>query len=211
MKHTLIAVILFFSMACNMAIAAQEGLSEQERNILSQRVTQKVEEFTHSLSRMVDDTQSRDVRTSHQKNILGLTMGKGDPYDIIEDGRVKHSTGVKMKTSSVNRTTITTQLLKTYLRRLYDPSIGKSQMPYKKIQIETADFVKVDNIEQEGDHYVCNAVFYQKFYGTRRDGSQYIDWTAKSIKCYITPIKLPDGNGYDVKLADISVLKTERI
>ena len=146
MKHTLIAIILFFSMACNMAIAAQEGLSEQERNILSQRVTQKVEEFTHSLSRMVDDTQSRDVRTSHQKNILGLTMGKGDPYDIIEDGRVKHSTGVKMKTSSVNRTTITTQLLKTYLRRLYDPSIGKSQMPYKKIQIETADFVKVDNI-----------------------------------------------------------------
>ena len=80
MKHTLIAIILFFSMACNMAIAAQEGLSEQERNILSQRVTQKVEEFTHSLSRMVDDTQSRDVRTSHQKNILGQTLVMVYPY-----------------------------------------------------------------------------------------------------------------------------------
>lgn len=211
MKHTLIAIILFFTMANNMVALSQEAISEQEKNVLSQRVTQKVEEFTHSLSRMVDDTQSRDVRTSHQKNILSLTMGKGDPYDIVEDEQVKHSTGVKMVTSSVNRATKTTQLLKTYLKRLYDPSTGRSQMSYKKIKIESADFVKVDNIEREGDHYVCNAVFYQKFYGTRRDGSQYVDWTAKNIKCYIIPIELPDGKGYDVKLADISVLKTERI
>ncbi len=186
-------------------------ISETEKKFLSDRVLQKVEEFTKSLSNMVNDSLSKEVRTHHQYNILGLTMAKGEPYDIVIDSTQHHSTGVKMVTSSVNRSVTKSQLLKVYLKKLYNPITGKPEMKYKSITIETADHIQVENIEKEGDHYVCNAIFYQYFRGRNGDGSSYIDYTAKRIKCYIIPTELPDGKGFDVKLADISVIETRRI
>lgn len=212
MKNRIIisCLVLIFS---NILLYSQTKveISETEKKHLSERVLQKVEEFTKSLSNMVNESLSKEVRTHHQQNILGLTMAKGEPYDIIIDDQKHQSTGVKMVTSSVNRSVTKSQLLKKYLTRLYNPITGKPGMNYHSITIETADHVQVENIQREGDHYVCNAIFYQYFRGKRGDGTSYIDYTAKRIKCYIIPTELPDGKGFDVKLADISVIETRRI
>lgn len=189
------------------------GLTESEKAILRERVLQKTEEFFHSLSKMVDKTQSHNTRVEHQDRVLNMFMGKGDPYDLTyEDGKKEHSDGVKMFTSSVNNSIKTSQLLKNYLRKLYDPYKKKSKLPYTDIKIESANAVRVDNIENEGNHYVCVAYFYQDFYGIRDGQIIYKDRTCKKVKCYITHIDVPGvGKVFDAKLGDITVAYTQRL
>ncbi|MBD5424876.1 MAG: hypothetical protein HDR45_01605 [Bacteroides sp.] len=215
MRKQITLAILALTAICMPLIAKGQSInfSEDEKELLRQRVRQKVEEFGNALSRMVDTEQTHEVRMAHQKNLLNLFIGKGDPYDIEEgDGETKHSTGVKMMTSSVNSGHVSSSLLRSYIKKLYDPELRRSRLSYSKIRIETADAVRVDNIHKEGDHYVCIAYFYQNFYGIKDGRVIYKDRTCKRIKCYITPIKISDNDiVFDAKLADISVVSTERL
>lgn len=190
-------------------------LTPEQKEIVRQRVVQKVDEFVDALTRIVDNNMSHEVRVENQNNLLNLFIGKGQPYDY-EDfsvGRV-HSDGVQMWTSSVNRSGAYSQLLRNYIRRLYNPDKRRSEMSYNKIQIKKAAAVRVDNIQKEGDHYVCVAHFYQDFHGIKDGKVIYKDRTGKQIKCYISAIEIPDSGGdvvFDAKLGDITVTSTQRI
>lgn len=215
-KIKLLSLIIFCVLAGN--INAQNTLTEEQKVQFQNRVRQKVEEFQSSLSKVVNNGLRHDLRKEHFINVLKKFIGEGEPYDYYDialDERV-HSTGVKMQTSSKNRTYTSSQLLKTYMTKLYDPNTGRSKMSYSHIEIDSASAVRVDNIQRVGDHYECVAYFYQKFIGYVGTGEHrriaYSDKTGKKIRCYINKIELPDGNIiWDAKLGDIYVLSTERL
>lgn len=193
---------------------AQSGLTEGQKEQFRNRVKQKVEEFQDMLEKIVDNELRSDIRKESVTNALKLFIGEGDPYDYVDesiDQRI-HSDGVKMQTSSVNRSTTRTQKLKRYLYKLYNPQTGRSSMSYSKIVIESASAVRVDNIQRVGDHYECVAYFSQKFFGYRDGRIVYGDLTGKKIRCYITSIDLPTGQQiFEAKLGDIYVTSTERV
>lgn len=207
-----LSVLLLFIAVGN--IQAQSELTENQKAEFQNRVKQKVDEFQHALSNIVNIELRHDIRKENVTNLFKLFMGEGEPYDYYDfeaDKRV-HSTGVKMQTSSVNRTHNGSQKLKNYIYKLYDPETGKSKMAYTKIQIESASAVRVDNIEKVGDHYECVAYFCQKFIGYKDGRIWYSDKTSKKIRCYITSIDLPTGKRiFDAKLGDIYVLSTEKL
>ena len=212
--------LLLFIVACVFAgnINAQNTLTEEQKVQFQNRVRQKVEEFQSSLSKLVNNNLRTDIRKENVVNLLKLFIGEGEQYDYYDIGldRRVHNTGVKMQTSSKNRTYTSSQLLKKYIYKLYNPETGLSSLPYSHIEIDSASAVRVDNIQKVGDHYECVAYFYQKFIGFSGTGEcrrvAYSDKTGKKIRCYINSIELPNGKIiWDAKLGDIYVLSTERI
>lgn len=216
MKHLRLLLSLFVWCAfCTFTQAQEEAeLTEAQKKEFQLRVKQKVEEFQNGLSKMVNTELSHQARVEHQVNTLKKFIGEGDAYSYYDaelDRRV-NSKGVKMQTSSVNKEITKSQLLKKYIRRLYNPETGKSDLPYTKIQIDSASAVRVDNIVKVGDHYECVAYFAQKFIGYRDGKVWYSDKTGKKIRCYITKIDLPTGEPlFEAKLGDIYVLYTEKL
>lgn len=215
-KIKLFSFIVFCIFTGN--INAQNTLTEEQKVQFQERVRQKVEEFQNSLSKLANNELRHDIRKENVVNLLKLFIGEGEQYDYydIELDRRVHNTGVKMQTSSTNRTYTKSQLLKKYIYKLYNPENGRSSMPYSHIEIESASAVRVDNIQRVGDHYECVAYFYQKFIGFSGTGESrrwaYSDITSKKIRCYINSIELPSGNIiWDAKLGDIYVLSTERL
>lgn len=190
-----------------------QEITDAVKREIKERVEQKVSEFTNSLEMMVNDSLSHEVRKEYQVLALHLFMGMGEPYkyyDFELEEEIR-SSGVKMYTSSVNRVGISKQRLKGYIRRLYNPDTRRSELPYRKINIDFADHVKISDIERVGDHYECAAVFVQRFYGYR-DGGFYGDETVKKIRCYIDYKETIPGKGFwDIKLGDIYVLETKRL
>lgn len=215
MKKIINLLIIIFCAQISVAQTTVTDITPEQKEIVRQRVVQKVDEFVDALSRIVDNRMSHEVRVENQKNLLNLFIGQGEPYDYEDMGvGLVHSDGVQMWTSSVTRGTNYSQLLKSYIRRLYNPSRRRSEMRYTSIEIKKAAAVRVDNIQKEGDHYVCVAHFYQDFYGYVDGRIVYKDRTAKQIKCYITAMEIPDSEGivyFDAKLGDITVTSTERL
>lgn len=205
--------LLAFALVCTISANAQ-GLTKEEKEILKDRIVSKVEEFQYLLGKIVDANNSRNVRTNAVDLIYNLFMGKCEPYDYYdyESGSNIHNTGVKMQTSSVNRKNKSTQKMKNYIRKLYNPDTGRSAMNYSKIEIDSVGAVRVDNIEREGDQYVCVAYFCQKFIGYRDGRVAYGDVTTKKVKFYIKEL---DGGKYgrrfEAKMGDVYVISTERI
>lgn len=213
MKEVKLLLTLFVFIFSGTGVWAQDELNEAQKKQFQNRVKQKVEEFQHSLSAIVNKQLSHDVRRANVKSLLDVFIAKGDPYDYYDmnlDQRV-HSTGVKMQTSSTNSKYNRTQKLKGYIYKLYDPQTGLSKMHYDEIIIESASAVRVDNIEKVGDHYECVAYFTQKFIGLKDGKVFYSDKTSKKIRCYITHMELPTGKRiFEAKLGDIYVLSTKR-
>lgn len=205
---------LLFVMAMMLAMpkgSAQAQLTEQQKQELQERVKQKVEEFESSLSKIVDNSYSHEVRKGHVKLLLNLFVGAGEPYTYYDFGLMSdvESTGVRMQTSSKYSEKKNWQKLKKYIYKLYNPTTGKSEMMYKKIEITFAEHVRVDNIYRVGDHYEAIAYFTQRFVGTRADGSQYSDTTTKKIRCYIYSEVIDGETVMMVLLGDIYVLLTK--
>lgn len=212
----LLAFVVFIFIA---NCATGQTLTDEEKQIFRDRVEAKVLEFQDGLQSVVNDQLSRSVRTEYTKNVLGLFIGKGEPYSLLEYGRKISHSAVKMQTSSINHSRITTQKVKEYLYKLFDPATGRSKMRYSKIRMEFSDAVRVDNIEKVGDHYECTAYYCQKFIGYGPDGQIKYgeDLTWKKIRCYITYTKVPNGPDnnklgfWDAKLGDIFVVSTEKL
>lgn len=214
MKNINILVTLFFLCFGIMDVHAQDELTDAQKKMFQERVKQKVDEFQHSLSNIVDNSLRHDIRKENVINLFNLFIGEGNPYDYYDeelDQRV-HSTGVKMQTSSIYNTNSQSQKLKNYIYKLYNPETGVSKTNYTKIVIESASAVRVDNIEKVGDHYECVAYFSQKFIGYKDGRVWYSDVTGKKIRCYISHIDLPNGKRiFDAKLGDIYVLSTRKL
>lgn len=216
MKNIKTYISLLFLCFAAMSVQAQKEaeLTEALKKEYQRRVKQKVEEFQNGLSKIANAELSHKERVEHQINTLKSFIGEGEAYYYYDeelDRRVK-STGVKMQTSSVNLEFIKSQLIKKYINKLYNPEKRISELPYTKIQIDSAGVVFVDNIIKVGDHYECVAYLAQKFIGYRDGKVRYSDKTGKKIRCYIRKIDLPSGEYiFEIKLGDIYVLYTEKI
>lgn len=213
MKKAVFVIFALICVFCAQSVSAQDVLTVEQKARFMERVAEKVDEFQASLSHVVNKKLDHSVRKAEVYKLLDLFLGQGEPYDYYdyESDRKIHNTGVKMQTSSVNRTYTSSQKLKNYITKLYDPATGKSSLPYTEIKIESADAVRVDNIERVGDHYECVAYFSQKFIGYRDGRKVYGDVTGKKIRCHITPKKLPNGKFlYEILLGDIYVLSTKK-
>lgn len=206
-----IKLLLLLSLCLvSLDISSQEHLSETQTNEFRKKVKQKIEEFQHTISIIVNNENTHEVRKSHVSNLLKLFIGEGEPYDYYDEeaDRQVHSTGVNIHTSSIYKTNLQTQKLKNYIYKLYNPETGISKLAYTKIEIESASAVMVDNIEKVGDHYECVAYFSQKFIGYKDGKVWYSDVTSKKIRCYINHIVLPTGKRiFDAILGDIYCTK----
>jgi len=204
--------LVAFTLLCATSANAQ-GLTDEEKEVLKDRVVQKVEEFQYLLGKIVDTRNSRYVRTDAVNLIYNLFIGQCEPYDYYDyelDENV-HSKGVRMQTSSTKRVQIGSQLMKNYITKLYNPATGRSKMSYTKIEIDSVGAVRVDNIEQVGDHYECVAYFCQKFIGYRDGRAIYSDVTTKKVKFYIKQLDGGKfGRRFDAKMGDVYVIKTEK-
>ena len=210
----ILTLVLFILIANN---ANGQTLTDEEKQIFRERIEAKVLEFQDGLECLVNDALSRNTRTEYLKNTLNLFVGKGDPYTLLEYGRKKNHSAVKMHISSINHSRTITQKVKDYLYILFDPATGHSKMRYSKIRMEFSDAVRVDNIEKVDDHYECTAYYCQKFIGYGPDGQIIYgeDVTWKKIRCYITYTHIPNGprnkgGFWDAKLGDIYVISTEK-
>lgn len=209
-----ISLLILCFVAGNVQAQEETELTEAQKKEFQTRVKQKVEEFQNGLSKIVNNELSHESRVEHQVNTLKKFMGEGDAYSYYDEELDKriNSKGVKMMTSSVNQEVTKSQLLKKYIYKLYNPETRRSELPYTKIQIDSASAVRVDNIVKVGDHYECVAYFSQKFIGYRDGKVWYSDKTGKKIRCYIMKIDLPTGETlFEAKLGDIYVLYTEKL
>ena len=82
---------------------------------------------------------------------------------------------------------------------------------YGKVKIESADVVRVDNINKVSDgHYEAMAYFCQRYIAYNEGGSVvYSDITTKKIKIYIDALEIPGGVIWEAKLGDVYVTATE--
>lgn len=219
MKKTMFALIgiLFMGSTIWNGMAQAQTLTEEQKKIFQDRVKQKVEDFQYEMTQIVNVKLSDRNRAEGVRNLLNLFIGRGDPYqynDYDYQGNVikRHSSGVTMEVSSVNRRKTTTKKLKEYIYEFFNPVTFRSKKYYSQMRVEYSDALRVDNIERVGDHYECVAYFVQRFYGYRDGRVVYSDQTGKKIRCYINHIELPTGGEiWDAKLGDIYVVSTERI
>lgn len=213
MKQFKIIFILLLCCFTAGQVQAQE-LTDEQKKIFQERVKQKVEEFTFSLARVVDNSLSHNVRKANVNMLFCLFIGEAGPYSYFDEELKDtiYSSGVRMQVSSVSRTYKSNRSLKEYVHRLYNPETRGSSLSYSKIVIESADAVRVDNIERVGNRYECVASFTQRFIGFRDGKVEYIDETTKRVRCYIDHTELPTGETiWDAKLGDIYVVSTKRI
>lgn len=80
---------------------------------------------------------------------------------------------------------------------------------YGKVVLQSADIVRVDNINKVSDgHYEAMAYFVQKYIAYRDGKVVYSDITKKKIKVYIEALEIPGGVIWDAKLGDVYVTAT---
>ena len=213
LKTAIVSLLLMLSTAISFPIHAQDSLdlTVNDKERMRERVVAMVEEFSNSLSRMVNPELSHRERTEAQNRILSLFWYKGQPYKTELDGITLYNTGIKINELNINRNSTTSSLLLTYLKLLYNPETGKSKMRYSKISVKSADVICGDNIYREGDKYVCIAYLDHDSVSYIDGRIAYRDRTRKKFKCYITPEDSSYMKAFVVKLGDITVVSTERI
>lgn len=186
-----------------------QSLSVEEKQELQLRAKQKIEDFQDELSTIASRNVSVANKNAAKKAALNLFIGKGETYMFTDDygNRVQHDP-VKMQISSKRTGRVNTRLMKNYLNSL------ANMTQYTKVDIESADVVRVDNIRETGDgKYEAVAYFSQKFCGYRDGRLVYTDVTEKKVKIYVEKetVPMPDGNQqviWQVLLGDIYVLDT---
>ncbi len=210
MRTTKLLIIALLSTCFSFSAQAQVRLSEEEKETLKVAVKNKLDFFQDQLTLIAARRAGAEPKEQAVKATLALFIGKGEPYTVYENGREVKNTGVKMQTSSVNRSSKRTLLMKSYLRWL------KNQTTYSDILIESADAVKIGEIfpERSTGRYYSTATICQHFVGYRDGYRVYEDYTVKTVKIYIERevVDLPDGEltVWKIQLADITTVDTWR-
>ncbi len=196
-----IIVTLLFAAILPIMASAQNysiGLSEQEKEEITNRVKQKIDAFLQQLQYVA----SKDYEVSNEavKTTLALFIGQGGAYKL--DGTWHN--GVKMQTATLRknrhgRPIYNKPVLMTrYLKNLQG-------LPYKRVTIEQVGAVRVDNLRRVGENrYETMAYFCQYFRG-ERDGGYYSDNTWKSVKVYVERIDVGGGMTWQIYLGDMKV------
>jgi hypothetical protein len=205
MKPTKIILTLFLFLISVVSMAQHE-LSDSDKAALQERVKQKVDEFVHYLGNIVNKDLSDAQRQNSVKSAIELFVGKGERWSIVNDyGEKEYRNPVRMQISSVNRNYSSWLSMKKYLQNQYN-NIHK----YGKVVIESADVVRVDNINRVGDgQYEAMAYYCQKYIAFRDGRVVYGDITTKKIKVYISALEVLGSVIWEAKLGDVYVTATK--
>lgn len=205
-----IKLLLLLLMMTATSVSYAHDLSQEEVTALQERVKYKVEEFQRNLGSIVDNRLSANRRHAALETTLALFMGNGDVYYVNNEYNEREKRGpVRIEVSSVNRMKISKNPIKEYLNNQY-----KNLHKYTKVEIDSVDAVRVDNIYKVGENqYECMAYFCQKYISYGPDGTvRYGDISKKKVKVHITAREIPTvGIVFDAKLGDIYVTETKRL
>lgn len=206
----LIKCITILLVVCFMGTAngyGQNDLTEQDKIELQHRVKLKVEEFQQYLSDIVNTKLTNTQRKESIQAALDLFIGKGKSYTVTNEyGETEYRNPVRIQVSSINNDRIRWLPMTKYLSNQYD-NVNR----YGKVEIQSADAVRVDNIKKTGEgQYQAVAYFCQKYVGYR-DGRRVYgpDITGKKVIVYISAIETPVGTVWDAKLGDVYVTSTK--
>lgn len=222
-RITILIVFVLFFVSAN----AQVDLSEAEKEILKDRIIEKLDSFQEELKIIGNRKSSRnpngnsDVTCNNAMTEAKLLfMGDGETvatepnywgrsgyYHSYENGG-SIVEKVDMQTSSKSGSS-NEQLMAKYLKAIYD----KVNSRYDKIVIERAGGVRVDNISKLANgKYIATAHILQKFEGSRDGYVLYRDYTKKEVVIYIEgeEIITPEGRVWNwvILLEDILVEET---
>ncbi len=205
MSNTLkLTLALFAIILSSISVNAQNY--DQEK-LFQQRAKERVKLMNDYVSYMADKSKSEDTRYYYRKKALPLFIGKG--YEYEENGITKK--GVMMQTTSVNRNTVTTSLLRDYFSRLVNLRYTKVNITSTEIaEMKVSDLKKVDSSDNR-TLYMCTCQYVQYFRGEYGDGYVYADKTTKRITCYVEVEETEDGAEYMIKLGDVEAISTERL
>ena len=189
-------------------------LTEKEKNQLTRRIEDKLEDFLVYLGELASKTLSDEIREMAYESNLSLFIGNCEPYKVIDlySGKEQWKDAVKMQTSSVN----SSEPPKQQTMKEYFYKLRNNMLPYTDIIIEQSGAVRVDNIRQVGPNkFEGVAHYFQIFAGYMDKRLIYKDRTEKSVKVYIDSNYNETSDGlqliYDIKLGDMKVRSTERV
>ena len=207
MKRIIIAMALciatyFGTNAQNVNIVNDLNIAPEEVEAVRQRIIDKVDELQDNIQRMAGiGTMSHKGKVEVKGITLKLFMGEGESYKE----RIPTPNGFTETEHDGVRMSVINSKYKKARRYLPMPSyfdglIRNSEAQdyrYKKIIIESADGVRVDNFSRVGDgRYVATAHILQHFAGYGGDGRLvYHDYTAKTITIYINRIEEESPEG----------------
>lgn len=206
----LLATLLLCILFSNNIFAQDNDIvfTEEDKKEMQVRVKQKVEEFQGYLSDIVNSELTVKQRENSVYAALALFMGKGDPYTVINEyGEKERRNAVRMQISSLNNTYKKWSKMKKYLWDQYN----KLDHIYDKIEIQSADVVRVDNIHRVGKNRFQAVAYYCQRYVSYRDGKRVYgpDISGKKITVHIQAIDTPKGYVWDAKFGDIYVTSTQ--
>lgn len=200
-KFALTSIVILMS---SISAGAQDYDKDK---ILQQRVKERVKLMNDYVSYMGSKEESEEARNYYRKKALPLFIGKG--YEYEENGVTKQ--GVMMQTTSVNKDTVKTDLLRNYFSRLIKLKYSKVNITSTEIaDMKVSDLKKVDS----GDSttlYTCTVQYVQYFRGEYGDGYVYADKTTKRIVCYVEVEETLDGQEFITKLGDVEAISTEHL
>ena len=195
-------------------LANDLGIAEEDKEAITERIVAKVDELQRGIQDMAGiGTMSRKGKEGQRDVILKLFIAEGKPYTA----RVPSRWGeYKDSTCQVMMTIINSKLKKKRERRpmrhYFNQLIERSVNPnyrYKKVVIEAADAVRVDNFTKVGEgKYMATAHILQHFAGYSGDGHIiYHDYTAKTIAVEITRLEQNTEEGvvtmWNILLGDV--------
>lgn len=209
MKTSVMRTAILFVLFCLLPVSGftQNELTEDDKKELQERVKIKVDEFQQYLSDIVNTKLTQEQRKASISSALALFIGKGESYHVTNSyGERENRLPVRMQISSLNTNSTRWLPMKKYLNNQY---INVHR--YGRVEIQSADVVRVDNINKVGDgKYQAVAYFCQK-YVAYRDGRRVYgpDITGKKVIVYISAIDTPAGTVWDAKLGDVYVTATK--
>lgn len=185
-----------------------EELSEGDKKELEMKVKQKIDDFLSYLSQIGSKEVSDSLKDEDVKGALDLFIGKGYKYYYEDEwGNLKKHEAVTMQTTNKYGRVYRPKPMVTYLDNI-------RKLTYKKINIESAAAVRVDQITSTGkdNKYKAVAYFYQKFVGITAEGKPYIDFTCKKVIISIEKVQIPTPDGtmtsWRVQLGNVSAVET---
>ena len=217
-------IVLLFALLLGLSVSAfsqvtatSDNLSGEDFENVAAEIKKKVKNFQRCVGHLAGNEYSHGEKENIRKRALVMFMGEGEQYPLAIPTRDGYDTiwhnAVVMGSapSKINRNLREYEPMKDYLSRLIRNSEDRNYR-YKKVVIEGADIVTLDNFRKVGDgRYIAAAHILQKFtgyYSADMVRAAYQDYTAKTITIFINLIETEQHDGstehyWEIKLGDV--------
>lgn len=212
MKKAILIITLLVSTTCGFSQSGGGNLSERDLDLMMAEIESKVVTFTSYVQNLAGNDFSHDEKMSQYEKALDLFIGKGERYEIQIPTRndLEWHEAVKMSVypSKRNKNYRKDSPMKAYLYKLIKNSEDPNYV-YKKVVIEAAEAIRIDNIQKMGpDKYIATAHYLQKQSNYRSadiKNATYTDYTSKTVTVYIDVLEMPgdDTPHFIIELGDV--------